>query len=449
MVLRYSLKPAALLFALLMLPAGAQADPFTEALASTYNTHPRLKSEREQVKAVDEQVSQAVSGWRPQLSATYEKGKQRTSFDGSPKTSNDQQTKQLSVEQPIYSGGSTVAGTKAAENTVKAARADLSQAEQEVLFAGAQAYMDVVRDQALLELSLLNVEVLRQQLKASKDRFDVGELTRTDVAQSEARLSQAISEASQAEGNLESSKAVFKRVVDFAPGDDLPLPEVEKLLPATLEESVKVAEDGNPQILAAQFRKEAADDTVDVRTASLLPELSLRGTMRRQDGVGSFGESTLDSDSVVLSLQLPLYQSGAEYSRVREAKKQAQQRHFDTIDIEQEIRQNVTRAWESYETTRATIEANESAVRAAEIALEGVKQEQQYGARTIIDVLDAEQELFSTRVALVRAKRDRYVAMFNVLGTIGRFTAKDLQLPVTLYDPRDNYNDVRNKLIGF
>jgi TolC family type I secretion outer membrane protein len=438
---------------------GILPEALQKALSHTYRTNPEIKAQRKVVEQLDEGVNQAFSGWMPTASIDYNKGRQRNRFSQannsliSSQTDarwsySDNEVRQLVVEQPLFRGGETVASTSSAENQVEAGRAELVNIEQEILLRAITAYMDVVRDRSVLELSRNNVDVLRKQLQASQDRFDVGEVTRTDVAQSEARLARAQNDEILAKGALTTSIANFERVVGYTP-EELSVPETFPEIPATLEEAITIALETNPALTSAEFRSKSAEDDVDVSVARILPDVSLRGTMRREQGAGIIGNADFDNDSLLVNVSVPLYQSGAEYSRIRASKSRLSEQRFQLSNVRDQVRQTVVQSWEDLETSISAIRATTQAIEAAEIALSGVRQEQLYGARTILDVLDAEQELFSAEVSLVRAQRDRIVAIFTLLARMGRLTPDMLVLDTPAYNPEEHYDDVRYQMIGF
>lgn len=426
------------------------ADDFTDALTATYNTNPRIKSEREALEALNESVPQAISGWLPTVVGNYSHGENKVREKGSDDTrGKDVRIRSLTVQQPVFNGGETWARTKSAKNLVNAGQARLKAVEQDVLLRAVSAYMDVIQGQSVVELSTNNVNVLQKQEQATQDRFDVGEVTRTDVAQSGARVARAESDRSQAMGDLESARAEFERLVGYKPANLLTMPEQEPALPASLDEAKARALAKNPSAESAFYQEKAASNDVWARAALLLPSVSLQGQMERDDSKGGVFGIAERNDSLLLNVRIPLYQSGAEYSRVREAANNRERRKFDTIDIRNETIENVTKAWERLQTARATIESNDSAIKAAEVALEGVKQEQQYGARTTLDVLDAEQELFVARVNLVRSKRNEKVAVYNLMSVMGELTPENLGLKVQKYDAEKEYDRTKYQMIGF
>jgi outer membrane protein len=445
--LRTSLSSLAFALALAA-PSAAQAGAFEDALISTYNTNPQLKLQRQAVEKTDETVNQAVSGWRPTVSADYQKGRQRNAYATSTWEYSNSESKSLSVSQPIFNGGATLAGTRSAKENVKAARADLKSSEQDILLQAITAYMNVVRDQSVVELNKGNVEVLEKQLQASKSRFSVGEVTRTDVAQSEARLSRARTDLTQSKGALESSRANYERVIGNKP-EKLSVPENFPAIPASLDEALNTALKAHPDVIAAERRQTSSKEDVAVSRASILPSVKLTGNMRRQEGAGVRGRDDYDSDDAVIGVNIPLYQSGAEYSRIRQAKITASQRQTDLDDKRDAARETVTRSWENLQTSIASIKSNEDTIHAAEVALNGVRQEQLYGSRTVLDVLDAEQELFTAKVNLVRAQRDRIVNFYTLLSSVGKLTIADLNIKTPLHDPEEHYDDVKYKMVGF
>ncbi|WP_119678361.1 TolC family outer membrane protein [Indioceanicola profundi] len=440
--LRAGLPVIALAAGLGTTPANAQS--LQEALAQAYAQNPTLESQRSQLRATDELVPQARAGYFPVISATGDVS--RTWTENTTNNSFTSKSVDLSISQPIYSGGRTTAAVSRAENLVQAQRASLVSTEQSVLLDAATAYLDVVRDQAVLELNINNEQVLRRQLEAAQDRFRVGEITRTDVSQAESRLARASSDRILAEGTLNSSRAVFARLIGVVPGD-LSQPQLTLTLPNSLQETIALAEDNNPQVIAARFAQEAAVDSVDQVRGDLLPTVSINGSVGRGWDPGGLN-GTRDDASVVARVTIPLYQGGSEYARVREAKHTAAQRRGEVDEAQRAVREGAIRAWEGLVTSRSAIQSRQEQVRAATIALEGVRQEATVGSRTVLDVLDAEQELLNARVELVRSQRDELVAAFQVMNATGQLTAGRLALPVETYNYEAHYEDVRNQLWG-
>jgi len=437
----------ALLLALSVQPVSAQS--LEEALANAYISNPTIESQRAQLRATDELVPQALSGYRPTIEAGADAGYSRArTRAGNQSDSGSLQRRgvDLSVVQPLYSGGRTQAGTRRAEALVEAQRADLFSTEQTVLLNGATAYLDVVRSQAVVDLNVNNEQVLRRQLDASRDRFNVGEITRTDVSQAESRLARAVSDRIQAEGQLSAARAVYTRLIGSPPGR-LTAPRLVFDLPASREETVALAESNNPTVIAAEYSETAARNAVDAVRGEMLPSANLRGTLSRTYDPSPNADRQ-DGASVTASVTIPLYQAGSTESRVREARQTAVQRRIQIEESRRQVVENAIRAWEGLTTARATIESRQSQVRSSEIALEGVRQEALVGSRTTLDTLDSEQELLDARVQLVQAQRDEMVAAFSVLSATGQLSARQLGLRVPTYDHVKHYKQVRDKWWG-
>lgn len=435
----------------LWLPA-AQAQTLEEALSSAYLNNPTLAAERAALRATDERVPQALSNWRPTLEAFGGVGKRttdtnrRTTLGGGGRQDLTPRSYGAQVTQPLFRGGRTIAETRAAENAVRAGRSRLDSVEQQVLLSAVTAYMDVYRDQAVLNLQIRNEQRLGRQLEATRDRFQVGEVTRTDVFQAEARVAGATAARVGAEGSLERSRATYRNVVGEVPGV-LKQPSIPRDLPNTLERAVTAAQRQNPDILEAEFTERASLDTVDQIRGEGLPTLNLQGTAERGEDI-TFENTRTDALEAVVNLDVPLYQAGAVASRLRESKQNVvenrrilDQRRLDTIEA-------ATSSWNNLQTARAALASFRKAVQANEVALEGVQREAEVGARTVLDILDAEQELVNSQVDLVGAERDEIVATFELKTAVGELSAHELALPVPYYDPAVHYDDVRNRWFG-
>ncbi len=438
----------------------AQAQTLTDALAETYNTNPQLLAQRALLRATDEQVPQALSFWRPQVNFTGQVGGTRSAITpgstGLPSAGGRsvystfyQNSLALQVTQPVYRGGRTVAQTRQAINTVESTRAQTLAVETSVFQAVAMAYLDVVRDQALVEVDRNNVEVLRKQLEATQDRFRVGEVTRTDVAQAEAALAQAQGTLVTQQGTLEISRAEYVRAVGHPPGR-LMLPRDRPVLPATREEALSLATNNNFSVISATFAELAARDNIDVVRGQLLPQISLVGTLSRSLGTSVIQNSLLEeSASIVAQMTMPLYEGGAIYSQTRQAEQTVGQRRSQVDDARRAAVQTASQFWSTLEAARASISSFAAAVRAAQIALEGTQQEALVGTRTVLDVLIQNQTLLQTQSQLVTAQHDAALAEFNLAAAVGRLIAPELKLPVRLYDMEQHYKQVKDKWAGF
>jgi outer membrane protein len=353
----------------------------------------------------------------------------------------------VGIEQPIFRSFRTYNAVKEAKTHVEAARSGLVSTEQQILLDTVAAYMDVLRDQAVLDLRRNNVQVLDRQLSASKDRFEVGEITRTDVSQSEARKSGAISGRTQAEAALNASRSAYERIVGNAPGT-LEQPEPMGALPDSEEKAVDVALAENPDLQAARLEEEAARHAIDRAKSDLGPEFSVVAQYEYDEDQFVRGFST-NTTSLMAKATVPIYDAGVTSSRIRQAKQVSSQRRMEAIQKEREIREAVSNAWENLRAARSIIVSSKAQVDANKIALDGVRQEQEVGSRTTLDVLDAEQELLDSEVELVRAQRDEYVASFQLLSAMGRATVQALNLPVEQYDPTRYYDHATGSWFGW
>lgn len=435
--------------ALSLTAASASAETLNEALATAYANNPTLQAARAQLRQVDEQVPQALSNWRPTVDVAGSIGKEweQETIRGANDKSNSREPKSasLNVTQPIYRGGRTVAQRDQAENLVRAGRAQLSSVEQQVLLQAVTAYVDVLRDVAVLDLTKNNEDVIAEQLKATRERFDVGEVTKTDVSQAEARLARAVADRTQAQGNLTSSRAIYRQVIGMPPGK-LDVPELPTGLPSGEEEAIALSEN-NPTVSQANYLEQAARDGTDVVFGELLPTVSVVGQVGAEDELSNERLSS-GSASIVAQVVIPLYQAGGVESRVRESKQVTAQRRQELDEARRQAIEGGTTAWQALETARAQIESFNAEVKSTKTALDGVRQEQQVGLRTVLDVLDAQQEVLNSEVSLVTARRDTIVAAYQTLAAVGKLTAADLQLPAELYDPEKHYREVRDKWWG-
>jgi outer membrane protein len=422
-----------------------------EALVQTYQTNPTLLSERADLRATDENVAQAASNWRPTVTVTgtisdldsrVDNGPGEIPFGPSNVQDTDSETFGGTVvaSQNVFRGFRSVNEFRQAQAGVRAGRAGLHSVEQTVFLDAIAAFLDVIRDEAVVELRGNNVTVLQRQLDASQDRFDLGDSTRTDVAQSEARLSLARANLTAAEAQSTVSRAAFERVIGSEPGPLLS-PEALPTIPATEEQAMQMALDNNPALRAAIEAEVMSRRAIDIAVGSLLPSARVDATLQHSE---DNDDRRTQSDSATISgtVTIPLYQSGAEYSAIRQARQSNSADRIRIAEAERQIREAVAVAWDALKSTQSVITSSEEQVRANEIAFEGVQQEAQVGSRTTLDVLNAEQELLDSRVTLVRAQRDEQVAAYQLLAAIGELTAEDLGLPVDYYDPGRNYRRV-------
>ncbi|MFK8036447.1 MAG: TolC family outer membrane protein [Hyphomicrobiales bacterium] len=432
-------------------PSLASAETLLQALASAYANNPELNAARAATRAVDEGVPQALSNYRPQVNA---RGSITQSWDdtdfrggGGTDTNGASATLGLNVTQNLFRGFRTANGTKQAEAAVLASRANLLNTEQNVLFGAAESFMNVVRDRALVELRSQNVAFLRQQGKATRDRFEVGETTRTDVAQADARVSLAVSQYNLAQAMLNSSEAIYQQIVGNKPGKLNQGYSPNGLIPNNLDSALTVALTDHPGILAAIYNADSAAYNTKVIEGELLPTVSLEGDISR---TFNFQGNTSSSNNASLTgrVSIPIYQGGGVSSRVRQSKEIAGQRQIELDLTRQQVRASVVSAWGQLTASRAVIVAAEAQRNASQIALSGVIEEQRVGQRTTLDTLNAQQELQDARVNLISARRDQVVAAFALASSIGRLNAQRLGLGGQIYQPEEHYEKVRDKWFG-
>lgn len=427
----------------------ASADTLREALVSAYQTNPTLTAQRETLKGTDATVAIAKAAGRPQVTTQVALNRTITQSGllvTGGKGPNVSVESQLSV--PIYSGGAVKNSVRAAKTRVEAGRATLQAVEGDTFTQATTAYMDVIRDRSVVELNQNNVKVLETNLQATQDRFQIGDLTRTDVAQSEARLQLGRSQLAVAQGQLTASEATYRQVIGHAPGQLAPPPPLPPL-PADADEAVRIALAGNPDLVSISRQAIAAGYDVNVARASRLPTLAVQGTAEyvkdisgnAPAGFPNHGSST----SIGLGANIPIFQGGLPAAKIRQAQAQQGQVLEQVVGTERAVVQATRAAFANYAAAQQSIQAETVAVQADQLALEGNRAEQSVGTRTIIEVLNAEQELLNSQVALVGAKRDAYVAGFQLLNAMGQAQAQYLGLDGgPLYDPLGNYRHVAN-----
>jgi type I secretion outer membrane protein, TolC family len=435
----------------------AEAGPafsLSEALGIAYETNPQLSAARAGVRASDENVAIANAQWRPYISATgtYAYNEAKISGTGGAKTVTHPLQATLGFSQNIFRGGRTYAEIGKAKASVRAARAQLVAAEQTVLLDAATAYVDVVRDSSIVGLRRHNVEVLRRQREETALAFKAGSLTRTDVAQSEARLAGAQAALTAAEGQLAISRAAFAKTIG-RPAETLEnRPATPKNVPDTEEKAELAASRTNPALVEAQENEKGASYAVDIAIGAMLPEVTMQGgyTYSQQSYASALGAGQV-TQGIGLQAQVtvPLYQGGAEQASIRQAKQLHAQSQLNVSLTDRQVREAVSSAWNTYQAALANIASNEATVQSNEIAFTGVSKEQRVGGRTILDVLNAQQELLNAQVAVVTSRRDATVAAYQVLAASGLLTAQSLGLKVAIYDPLAHYESDAARWIGF
>jgi outer membrane protein len=435
-------------------PAQNVPHTLTEALAATYSNQPALQAERAKLRATDEGVPTALAGWRPTVllagTTGYGDGMAREPFGGSIvnlRTDRLIATAQATVTQPVYTGGKVSANVNRSKNQVFAERATLIAQEQTSLNNAVGAYVGVIQAKDLLELQVNNEQVLAKQLQATNDRFRVGEITRTDVAQAEAALEGARATRETAVGNLQTARGTFQQIIGVFPPDDLVEPQPLNLPVRSEQEAATFASANNPTVVTALFNDAAAKDAIDVAFAALLPQISVQGQTFQQNNAGARSTNS-NGYQVVAQVSMPIYQGGSEYSAVRQARQAQQQTRRIIDDAKRTAVQNAIQAWDTLVAAKASADSTRAQIRANEVALEGTEREAIVGSRTTLDVLNATQLLLQSRTTLVQNLAQVITASYAVAVAIGRLTARDMHLPVPLYDETAYYEAVKDKWFG-
>ncbi|MBR0712880.1 TolC family outer membrane protein [Bradyrhizobium liaoningense] len=433
-------------------PTPALADTIEAALVRAYQNNPQLNAQRAQVRSTDEGVPQALSGYRPRVSLSASVGYQyqdtQSTFNSAPFSGTTiPRSAGLTVNQTVFNGNQTANKTRQAESAVSGAREGLRSLDQSVLFNAASTYMDYLRDSATLEVQKSNVRVLEQTLKQTRDRFNVGEVTRTDVAQSEAQLAAGKTQALTAESNLTTTRANFRRIIGNDPVNLAPGSPVDRFLPPTLASAVELALIENPNVTAAMYGIDVNYLQVKVNEGALLPTISVQAAVT-QSAEQSLIQYRSFGASAVAQASMPLYQGGAEYSLIRQSKENLAQQRLNLETTRDQARANVVQAWGQLQAGKAQVQSAQAQVTASEIALNGVREEAKAGQRTTLDVLNAQQALVNARVALVTAQHDRVVASYSVLSAVGRLSPQVLGLSTVTYDASVHYHQVRDSWAG-
>jgi len=438
----------------LTLATASQAETLGGALVKAYLSNPDINAQRASVRASDEGVPKANAGFLPTVQGTANAGFTRLGYeDGGFGVPNISQTYPrgygVSVQQNLFNGNKTINGVRAAESNVLGQREQLRYTEENTLLTALTNYMNVMRDTATLNLNLSNVDVLKEQLRQTKDRFNVGEVTRTDVAQAESALAQSQAQYLQAQTTLQASIASYRQIVGDQPRKLQPVSPVAHLLPHNLNEAVAIAQAENPAITAYLHGVDVALLNVKISEAALYPTVNLQGSLTKNFDVQSLpGGSRQLVGAVVGQLTVPIYDGGSSYASIRQAKEQVSQQELSTDSQRDKVRQAVVAAWFANVNAPSIVAAAKAQVKAAEVALAGVREEAKVGQRTTLDVLNAQQTLLQARVALVNAEHDHVVDSYSLLAAVGRLSVRSLGLSVAEYDPRTHFEMVKGKQFG-
>ncbi len=432
--------------------AGAgRAETINGALIKAYLTNPDINTQRAAVRVADENVPKANAGYLPNIQATGNIGIERAqSSEAGLSTTASVKPRGygVSANETVYNGNRTINSISQAESQVLGTREQLRNTEQNTLLSGVTAYMDVLEDTAILDLDRNNVEVLQEQLRETRDRFTVGEVTRTDVAQAEASLASAQAIALSAVATLQAAVARYRQFIGDQPTSLAPVKPIVRPLPKTLPEAITISQVEHPSIGASLHGVDAAELQIKIAEGALYPTIGVSASFNNQfDLQGIPGFRLLDGE-IMGNLTIPIYQGGAEYASVRQSKESLSQQEMQTDSLRNQVRQAVIAAWGLNEASVGVVRAARAAVSANEVALTGVREEAKVGQRTTLDVLNAQQALLQARTTLVQAEHDQVVNSYSLLSAIGRLNIPTLGLSVAEYDPRVHFDQVKSKWIG-
>lgn len=445
---------SALMLATALTTGTAKAETIFEALSTAYDTNPTLQAQRAYLRSVDENVAIAKSGFRPNIYLTGGYSDSDIHNNNVPsQEGGDMLSASAVISQPVFNGFSTVNSVKSADSMVRAEQNNLYNVEQSVFLEASTAYLDVVRDEAIVELQKNNEKLLKKRLDETRERFNVGEVTRTDVSQAQARYSQAKADRIASEGTLQASKAVYARVIGQAPKDVSTPKNLNEFIPASFEEALEYTKANNYSIRYAKDLLNSRTYNVAANNGALLPSITLDGSATTSKGDasnnGAYNRDTkTDEIQWGVNMNIPLYTAGETRAKIRQSKYQKWQAQELVLEAERQAVSDVTSAWELMTSNKAQIQSIKDQVKANEIALDGVQKEEALGNRTILDVLDAYQELLNSNVNEVKARRDYYVAAMQVLLSMGKLTAENLNLNVEVYNPKKFYKETRDKWLS-
>ncbi|HAU28887.1 MAG TPA: hypothetical protein DCW68_02100 [Rhodospirillaceae bacterium] len=425
----------------ILMASQAQASSFEDALASAWQTNPQMESARAALRGTAESLPQAISGWLPSLDFSASAGVSRSDSHPGARDSSESRSIGLTLSQPIYNGGGTMSAIRSAKETIRSGIATFSDSEQTFLLSAITAYVDAIRSAAILKATANNEEVLKRQLEATTDRFDVGELTRTDVSQAKASFASVTASRIKAEGDLNSAIATYESILGSKPnclpiadGSDIPLPPLPMGMPVSLESTIEEALMANPAMITSSASLAIAEEAANAIKAAMRPSLALSANLGKAWSPSSATTKDTETASVTARFSVPIYAGGYDDSRLRQAKQSIQQSSMALENTKRTIRQSAISTWESWTSTHAAIEAYKAAVTASDLALEGVRSENEVGTRTILDILNAEQDSLDAHVNLINARRDELISAYGLLAVVGRLTARDLALDVPYFN---------------
>jgi outer membrane protein len=455
--MRRTLWVSTALVAAALCAASSEAETIGGALTKAYLNNPSINQQRATVRATDETIPKTQAALLPQVSAQGSVGTLNaqvqqpaaTTFTPTSFINDKPRSYGATVSQTLYDGNRTHNGISAAESAVLGAREQLRNTTQNVLLQALTYYMDTLRDTAIVGLQKNNVSVLEEQLRQTKDRFNVGELTRTDVAQAEAALALAQAQELGAETTLANSMANYREAIGEEPRSLAPVAPITKQLPKTFNAAVEISQAEHPAIIAQLHGIDQAALQIKINEGALLPTLGLQGAITQLWDQSGFPTGThLLEGTITAQLNIPIYDGGASYANIRQAKEQLGAQELNTDSVRDQVRAAVVSAWGANLNSYGVLKADKAQVDAAEVALVGVREEAKVGQRTTLDVLNAEQTVLNARVQLVTAQHDQVVASYQLLSAIGRLSTRNLGLSVEEYDPRVHFDQVKSKYFG-
>lgn len=437
----------------LLADTAARAESLPEALVKAYQTNPQLNAERARQRATDENVPQALAGYRPQIIAGLSVGLQavRDQLPGNVIQTATLKPWQIgvTVTQTLFNGFKTANSVRVAELQVQSGREALRNVGQGVLLDAVTAYTNVLANQTLVEAQRANVAFLKETRAITERRLNAGDVTPTDTAQAEARLNRGLADLNAAEVNYAISQATYAQVVGNAPSQLRPAETIDRLLPRSREDAITLSLREHPAVTAAGFDVDVASTSIRVAESSLMPNVSVQGSVSRSRDtdttLGSFGT---DQASVIGQVTQPIYDGGTAASQTRQAKEVSAQSRLVLDQVRNQAKTAVVSAWVANEGAKIAVSASESEMKAAEVALAGVQKEAAGGQRTTVDVLNAQQDLITARARLIGAQRDRVIASYTLLSAIGRLDVKTLNLKTPDYLPEVHYHQVRDAWHG-
>ncbi len=429
-----------------------RAETIFEALGEAYKSNPDLQAQRAYLRSVDENVAIAQSGYRPSIDLVGSYGETHNNNDQD-NTDRGYDTSVIGAQitQPIFNGLSTYHSVKAADSNVRAEQYNLSNYEQMIFLNASEAYLNVVRDAAIVDLQKSNEKLLQKQLDETIERFNVGELTRTDVAQSKASLSQATANRISAEGNLQVSRAIYQQVIGKQPENLTEPDNIHEFLPATFEQALNYTLNNNYEILSAKKALEASEYKVKANYGALMPQIAAVGEVAKTKNDPRYkglDDGTVDGVEFSINMTIPLYDAGEDRAKIRQSKYNKWQAYEQVLSAERGAVSDITSYWESMVANDAMIKALQDQVKANEIALDGVRKEEALGNRTILDVLNAFQTLLDSKVEVVTVRREYYLSAMQIMQAMGKLTAENLKLNVGLYHPKEYYKETKGKWLS-